>query len=49
MGRTLNTMHNREVAGKAIKKIVCIALVVITLIPFYISFIYSIKYKNEHK
>lgn len=47
MGRTLNTMHNREVAGKAIKKIVCIALVVITLIPFYISFIYSIKYKNE--
>ena len=47
MGRTLNTMHNRKVAGKAIKKIVCIALVVITLIPFYISFIYSIKYKNE--
>ncbi len=29
------------------KKIFCIALVLVTLIPFYISVIYSIKYKNE--
>lgn len=45
--RTLNTMHNREIAGNVTKKLVCIALVIITLIPFYISVIYSIKYKNE--
>lgn len=45
--RTLLTMHDRKVAADIIKKIVCIALVVITLIPFYISLIYSIKYKNE--
>lgn len=45
--RTLLTMHDRKVAADIIKKFVCIALVVITLIPFYISLIYSIKYKNE--
>lgn len=46
-GRTLNSMRNCQLAGQITKKLVCIALVVITLIPFYISLIYSIKYKNE--
>ncbi len=47
MAHNLNTMHNRAVAARWIKYIVCIAIICITLIPFYISFIYSIKFKNE--
>jgi len=43
----LQRQHRRAMAADICKKIVCIALVCITLIPFYISFIYSIKYKNE--
>lgn len=43
----LKRQHRRAMAADICKKIVCIALVCITLIPFYISFIYSIKYKNE--
>ena len=44
---TLNTLHNRKLAADIVRKFVCVALVLITLIPFYISVIYSIKYKNE--
>ena len=44
---TLNTIHNRKLAADIVRKFVCVALVLITLIPFYISVIYSIKYKNE--
>ena len=47
MAHNLNTMHNRAVAAKWIKYFVCIAIICITLIPFYISFLYSIKFKNE--
>ena len=39
--------HRRAKAAELAKKAVCIALVLVTLIPFYISVIYSIKYKNE--
>ena len=39
--------HRRAKAADLTKKLVCIALVCVTLIPFYISVIYSIKYKNE--
>ncbi len=39
--------HRRAKAADLAKKALCIALVIITLIPFYISVIYSIKYKNE--
>ena len=43
----LQRQHRRERLADATKKLVCIALVCITLIPFYISVIYSIKYKSE--
>ena len=41
------TMGQRKSAGEWAKRIVCIIIVCIMLIPFYISVIYSIKYKNE--
>lgn len=43
----INTLHNRQVAARWTNYIVCIAIVLIVLIPFYISLIYSIKFKNE--
>ena len=43
----LERQHRRARMAATLKKFVCIALIVITLIPFYISVIYSIKYKNE--
>ena len=41
------SMKRKKLIGKIIQKLVRIILVVITLIPFYVSVIYSIKYKNE--
>ena len=43
----LRLQHRRAMIADLTKKASCIALVLITLIPFYISVIYSIKYKNE--
>ena len=43
----LERQHRRARMLAALKKLVCIGLIIITLIPFYISVIYSIKYKNE--
>ena len=43
----LRRHHRRTLVAGLTKKASCIALVLITLIPFYISVIYSIKYKNE--
>ena len=43
----LQRQHRRARIAGLTKKLSCIALVLITLIPFYISVIYSIKYKNE--
>ena len=40
-------MKRKKLIGKIIQNLVRIILVVITLIPFYVSVIYSIKYKNE--
>lgn len=37
----------RQRWGKTLKMAVCLILVGVTLIPFYISVIYSVKYKNE--
>lgn len=44
---SLNTMHGRRIAGEAAKRIISLAIMCVTLIPFYMSFIYSIKLKNE--
>lgn len=41
------SMKRKKLIGKIIHNLVRIILVVITLIPFYVSVIYSIKYKNE--
>lgn len=41
------SMKRKKLIGKIIQNLVRIILVVITLIPFYVSVIYSIKYKNE--
>ena len=43
----LQRQHRRERIAGITKKLFCIALIVVTLIPFYISVIYSIKFKNE--
>lgn len=43
----LERQHRRERIASALKKLFCIALILVTLIPFYISVIYSIKFKNE--
>ena len=43
----LQRQHRRAMIADLTKKLSCIVLVLITLIPFYISVIYSIKYKNE--
>ena len=43
----LERQHRRARMLATLKKLVCIALIIVTLIPFYISVIYSIKYKNE--
>lgn len=45
--QVLARQRRREFVRGLCKKAVCIAMVCVTLIPFYISFIYSIKYKNE--
>ena len=45
--QVLARQRRRELVRGLCKKAVCIAMVCVTLIPFYISFIYSIKYKNE--
>ena len=42
-----NRRARKRILGEFIRVLVMIALVLITLIPFYISVIYSIKYKNE--
>lgn len=44
---TVGTVQGRRLTGRITKGIVCLILVAIVLIPFYISFIYSIKFKNE--
>lgn len=41
------SMKRKKLIGKIIQNLVRIIFVVITLIPFYVSVIYSIKYKNE--
>ena len=41
------SMRNRQRAETWAKALISILFVFITLIPFYISFIYSIKNKNE--
>ena len=41
------SMKRKKLIGKIIQNLVRIILVVITLIPFYVTVIYSIKYKNE--
>lgn len=41
------SMKRKKLIGKIIQNLVRIILVVITLIPFYVSVIYSIKYTNE--
>ena len=41
------SMKRKKLIGKIIQNLVRIILVVITLIPFYVSVIYSFKYKNE--
>lgn len=43
----LRRRHRQMLMADLAKKAACIALVLITLIPFYISVIYSIKFKNE--
>ena len=42
-----NRRARKRILGEFIRVLVMIALVLITLIPCYISVIYSIKYKNE--
>lgn len=44
---TLNTMHGRKVIGEAVKRVVSVIIMCIVLVPFYMSFIYAIKFKNE--
>ncbi len=44
---TAGSVQGRRLAGRMTKGIICLILVAIVLIPFYISFIYSIKFKNE--
>ena len=41
------SMKRKKLIRKIIQNLVRIILIVITLIPFYVSVIYSIKYKNE--
>lgn len=41
------SMKKREVLQQILLNIARVIFVIITLIPFYISFIYSIKFKNE--
>lgn len=43
----LRRRHRQMLMADLAKKAACIVLVLITLIPFYISVIYSIKFKNE--
>lgn len=43
----LRRRHRHMLMADLAKKAACIVLVLITLIPFYISVIYSIKFKNE--
>lgn len=43
----LRHRHRQMLMADLAKKAACIVLVLITLIPFYISVIYSIKFKNE--
>ena len=43
----LERQHRRARIASVSKKLFCIALILVTLIPFYISVIYSIKFKNE--
>lgn len=40
-------MKEKKIVGMIIQNVVRVLMVVITLIPFYVSVIYSIKYKNE--
>lgn len=41
------SMHKKQLAARISQNLVRIVIVLITLIPFYISLIYSIKFKNE--
>ena len=41
------SMKEKKLIGKIIQNLVRVIIVIITLIPFYVSVIYSIKYKNE--
>lgn len=41
------SMKKKHLIGKIIQNLTRIILVIITLIPFYVSVIYSIKFKNE--
>lgn len=41
------SMHRRNVAKEAVKRTVSLIIMCIVLIPFYMSFIYAIKFKNE--
>lgn len=40
-------MKEKKIVGMIIQNVVRVLMVVITLIPFYVSVIYSIKHKNE--
>lgn len=46
-GKALLSMHQRNVLGDVLKKIASLAIMLVTLTPFYISVIYSVKFKNE--
>lgn len=45
--RKSGSIKRHRVMGVIWTRALCMFLVVVTLVPFYISFIYSIKYKNE--